>query len=167
MGDEAAGHNYRHGRGTDEAHRRDQALFSQLLERHTALRRVTEPLPNGIRVQTLSDDPQLAEVLWQHVEGMDARFAGGRAIRSWDPLFSALFEFRAQIRMDYRQVPGGVEAVLTAEDPKLVELIHAHDETLHAFVEKGFEASKHPSPVPDWVLAHYGLPTAAPEPDSV
>ena len=152
MGDEAGGLVYRHGRGTDDAHRRDQALFSQLLEQHLLLRRHTERLANGIRVQTLSDDPVLAEVLWQHVEGMAQRFAAGRAIRSWDPLFSALFEFREQIHMEYRQVSGGVEAELTAQEPDLIALIHAHDDTLHAFVDRGFEASKHPSPVPDWVL---------------
>jgi hypothetical protein len=161
MGDEAAGHHYRQGRGTDAAHLHDQALFARLLEQHAALRRVTISLPNGIRVQTLSDDPALASVLWQHVEGMHARFAGGRAIRSWDPLFSALFEFRDQVEMRYHQIPGGVEAVLTAADPKLVALIHAHDETLHAFVDRGFEASQHASPVPDWVRVHYGLPPEA------
>ncbi len=158
MGDQSVDHVYRHGRGTDDAHRRDQALFSRLLEAHAALRRQTVRLPNGIRVQTLSDDPELAEVLWQHVVGMKARFDGGRAIRSWDPLFSALFEFRDRIKMDYRPVPGGVEAELTADEPDLVALIHAHDDTLHAFVQRGFEASKHPSPVPDWVRTHYGLP---------
>lgn len=164
MSDEAPGHHYRHGRGTDDAHRRDQALFSQLLEQHQSLRRHTERLPNGIRVQTLSDDPVLAEVLWQHVEGMEQRFAAGRAIRSWDPLFSALFEFREQIRMEYRRLPGGVEAVLTASEPDLIALIHSHDETLHAFVDRGFEASKHPSPVPDWVLQRYASP-ATPDPN--
>ncbi|MHB9022154.1 MAG: hypothetical protein ACYC3A_10035 [Halothiobacillus sp.] len=146
---------YRHGRGSDEAHRRDQALFQRLLAEHTALRRVTECLPNGIRVQTLSDDPDLVRIIQEHVEGMNTRFGNGRAIRSWDPLFSALFEHRYEIQMEYRNIPQGVEAVLTAEDEKLVELIHCHDKTLHQFVQHGFEASKNPSPVPDWVKTQY------------
>lgn len=148
-------HVYRHGRGTDESHRRDQALFGRLLTDHKQLRRETEPLANGIRVRTMSENPELARILQEHVEGMKVRFGGGRAIRSWDPLFSALFEYRDEISMVYRNIDNGVEAELTAEDPKLIELIHAHDLTLHQFVERGFDASHHPSPVPEWVLEAY------------
>jgi len=149
------GHVYRHGRGTDDRHLRDQALFKQLLTDHGQLRRETEPLPNGIRVQTTSDNPELVRILQEHVEGMKTRFGSGRAIRSWDPLFSALFEYRDQISMIYRNTANGVEAELTADDPKLIELIHCHDQTLHQFVDRGFEASRQPSPVPHWVQASY------------
>jgi hypothetical protein len=148
-------HVYRHGRGTDESHLRDQALFKQLLVDHKQLRRETERLPNGIRVQTTSENPDLARILREHVEGMKVRFGMGRAIRSWDPLFSALFEYRDQISMNYRVIDKGVEAELTAEDPKLIELIHCHDQTLHQFVDRGFDASQHPSPVPSWVQDAY------------
>jgi hypothetical protein len=146
-------HIYRHGRGSDERHRHDQALFHQLLRDHQQLRRASEPLPNGIRVQTTSENPDLVSILQAHVEGMKNRFAMGRAIRSWDPLFIALFECKDQITMTYRMIDNGVEAQLTAEDPKLIELIHAHNQTLHQFVERGFDASKQPSPAPDWVKA--------------
>ncbi len=83
-----------------------------------------------------------AKVLQAHVEGMEKRFGMGRAIRSWDPLFAALFEYKDQIRMEYRTIENGVEAKLTADDPKLIELIHSHDLTLHGFVDEGFEAGK-------------------------
>ncbi|ACX96874.1 hypothetical protein [Halothiobacillus neapolitanus] len=148
-------HVYRHGRGSDEAHRHDQALFQQLLRAHQQLHRHSVRLPNGIRVQTTSENPELVRVIQEHVEGMKHRFGMGRAIRSWDPLFSALFEYREQISMTYRNIDNGVEAELTAEDPKLIELIHCHDQTLHQFVERGFDASQHPSPAPEWVLAAY------------
>jgi uncharacterized protein YdcH (DUF465 family) len=142
---------YRHGHGTDEQHRQDQALFSKLLEHHQALARETERLENGIIARTTSDDPELAKVLQAHVEGMEKRFGMGRAIRSWDPLFAALFEYKDQIRMEYRTIENGVEAKLTADDPKLIELIHSHDLTLHGFVDEGFEAGKRESPKPDWL----------------
>lgn len=144
-------HQYRFGRGTDAEHLKDQALFKQLLEDHHLLKRETLKLENGIKAQTTAETPALVKVLQQHVAGMEKRFAKGRAIRSWDPLFAALFEYKDQIQMEYRILPDGVEAVLTSEDPKLVELIHSHDLTLHGFVDKGFEASKHESPKPDWV----------------
>ncbi|GAB6035064.1 hypothetical protein [Galenea microaerophila] len=142
---------YRHGRGSDAEHKADQALFHKLLERHTELKRETEKLPNGITVRTTSDNPELVKVLIEHVEGMKRRFGKGRAVRSWDPLFAALFEYRDQIKMEYHPIENGVEAKLTAEDPKLVELIYAHDKTLHGFVNEGFEAGRRESPVPDWL----------------
>lgn len=143
--------NYRHGHGSDESHKRDQALFAELLEQHKRLKRETEKLPNGILARTTSEDPRLAQVLIDHVEGMEKRFASGRAIRSWDPLFAALFEFREQIQMVYRAIENGVEAHITSDDPKLVELIHSHDETLHQFVDYGYEKSGQQSPKPDWL----------------
>jgi hypothetical protein len=142
---------YLHGRGTDEAHRQDQALFAELLTHHQQLKRETQTLPNGIIARTVSDNPALAKVLQQHVIGMEKRFASGRAIRSWDPLFAALFEYRDQIKMTYRMIENGVEAELTAEDPKMIELIHCHDQTLQNFVDQGYEISGNESPKPDWL----------------
>ncbi|MBF6057691.1 MULTISPECIES: hypothetical protein [Thiomicrorhabdus] len=142
---------YKFGRGTDEQHRQDQALFSTLLEHHQQLKRETEKLPNGIRSCTTSENPELARIIQEHVIGMEKRFAGGRAIRSWDPLFAALFEYKDQIDMQYNMIDGGVEAVLTSDDPKLIELIHCHDDTLHGFVERGFAAGGEESPKPGWL----------------
>ncbi|MBO1924783.1 hypothetical protein [Thiomicrorhabdus sp. 6S3-12] len=144
-------HQYQFGRGTDAEHLKDQALFKELLEEHQQLQRQTIKLENGIKAQTTSENPHLAKVLQKHVVGMEKRFSKGRAIRSWDPLFAALFEYKDQINMEYHMIKDGVEAILTSDDPKLVELIHSHDLTLHGFVDKGFEASKHESPKPDWV----------------
>ncbi|QBZ82066.1 hypothetical protein GHNINEIG_00090 [Hydrogenovibrio crunogenus] len=142
---------YRHGHGSDEQHKQDQALFSQLLEHHQSLSRETTLIENGIRARTFSEDPHLATVLQEHVAGMEKRFGMGKAIRSWDPLFAALFEYKDDIQMTYHFIENGVEAIITAEDPKLIELIHAHDQTLHGFVEEGFEAGKRESPKPDWL----------------
>lgn len=145
------GRPYRHGHGSDEQHKHDQALFSKLLEQHQKLHRHTQKIENGIITQTTSTDPELISILQQHVEGMEKRFAMGRAIRSWDPLFAALFEYKDQIKMIYRNIENGVEAKLTSEDPKLVELIHCHDETLHQFVKEGAEAGGRESPKPGWL----------------
>lgn len=142
---------YRHGHGSDEQHKKDQALFSKLLEEHQQLKRSTTKLSNGICSQTTSDNPDLARIIQEHVEGMEKRFGMGRAIRSWDPLFAALFEYKDQIKMEYRNIDNGVEAVLTSEDPKIIELIHCHDLTLHGFVDEGFDAGGKESPKPSWL----------------
>ena len=142
---------YKHGHGSDEQHKKDQALFSYLLEHHKELKRSTERLSNGICSRTISESPKLAKIIQEHVIGMEKRFGMGRAIRSWYPLFSALFEYKDQIRMEYHNIEKGVEATLTSDDPKIIELIHCHDETLHGFVDEGFKAGKRESPKPKWL----------------
>lgn len=142
---------YRHGHGSDEQHKQDQALFKELLEKHDQLKRETVILENGIRSTTTAATPELGQILQDHVIGMEKRFGMGRAIRSWDPLFAALFEYKDQINMSYRNVKNGVEATLTTDDPKLIELIQCHDQTLHGFVDRGFEAGGEESPKPDWL----------------
>lgn len=151
MESESSKRQYRHGHGSDAQHKADQALFSKLLEHHSELVRTTEQLPNGICSRTISNNADLAKTIQEHVVGMEKRFGMGRAIRSWDPLFAALFEYKDQINMEYHNIENGVEATLTSDDPKIVELIHCHDQTLHNFVDHGFEAGGQESPKPDWV----------------
>lgn len=142
---------YKHGHGSDEQHLKDQALFKELLEFHQELKRETERLENGICSRTTSENPRLAKIIQQHSVGMKQRFDQGRAIRSWDPLFAALFENKDRIQMEYKMIAGGVEATLTSDDPKLIELIHSHDDTIHGFVNEGFEAGRRESPKPEWL----------------
>lgn len=142
---------YKLGRGSDEQHLKDQALFKELLKEHDSLKRETINIENGIISTTTAKNPALVKVLQKHVVGMEKRFGMGRAIRSWDPLFVALFQYKDEITMTYRNVPNGVEATLTTENPKLIELIQCHDETLHGFVNEGFEAGGRESPKPEWL----------------
>lgn len=142
---------YKHGHGSDDLHKQDQALFSQLLESHDQIQRKTEFLENGIRSITTADTPELAKILQDHVVGMEKRFGMGRAIRSWDPLFAALFEYKDEIKLEYHSIENGVEALVTTDNPKLVELIKCHDQTLHGFVEEGGYAGREESPKPSWL----------------
>lgn len=145
-------HNFRHGRGgNDEQHRQDQALFKELLREHANIKRQTLQIEGGIISTTTANTPELVRILQDHVVGMEKRFGNDRAIRSWDPLFAALFEYKDQITMSYRNIENGVEATLTTDNPKLLELIQCHDETLHGFVNEGFEAGGRESPKPDWL----------------
>ena len=140
---------YKHGHGgSDAEHQAHQADITALLEGHTSLKRVTQHLPNGIRTCTTSDDPELARILVRHAEDMKARFAKGRAIRSWDPLFAMLFEQRDTIRVELVAREDGLCAELTCDDPALIPLIHAHDEALMQFVAEGNAAASKESPVP-------------------
>ncbi|TQV65371.1 MAG: hypothetical protein FNT29_00590 [Halothiobacillaceae bacterium] len=140
---------YKHGRGgSDAEHQAHQADIMALFEGHEALKRVTEPLSNGIRVCTTSTDPALALVLRRHAADMKARFGKGRAIRSWDPLFAMLFEQRDNIHVKLMEREDGVCAELTCDDPALLPLILAHDATLHRFIQDGTSRAEDISPTP-------------------
>ncbi|NCN43474.1 MAG: hypothetical protein CO158_07200 [Piscirickettsiaceae bacterium CG_4_9_14_3_um_filter_43_564] len=142
---------YRHGHGSDEEHKKDQALFSQLLAQHHEIVRETVFIKNGIKAKTTTQNPDLVSILQAHVQGMEKRFENGRAIRSWDPLFAALFEYRDEIHMKYYPIQNGIEAILTSDNPAIIEIIHCHDKTLHSFIEEGSKAGKRQSPKPDWL----------------
>lgn len=140
---------FQRGRGgSDPQHIADAALYHELLKRHSELERISTKLEDGIETITrvTSKDEKLINILQDHALGMKKRFDGGRAVRSWDPLFIKLFDYREQIKMAWEMLDDGIKVTLTSKDTETQELINLHDETLHAFVKYGFKASKHESP---------------------
>jgi len=140
---------FQRGRGgSDPQHKADEALYHELLERHNELERMTKRTGNGIETLTrvTSGAPELIKILQEHAVGMKKRFDGGRAVRSWDPLFVELFDRRSDIDITWEMLDDGIKVRLTSEDHEVRDLIHRHDETLHAFIKHGFGAAKHESP---------------------
>lgn len=140
---------FQRGRGgNDPQHLEDEALYHELLECHKELERVTKKLEDGIETITrvTTKDARLVKILQNHALGMKKRFDSGRAIRSWDPLFIELFDHRDQIDMVWEILDDGIKVILKAEDEKVQKLIELHEETLQAFIEYGFKASRHESP---------------------
>jgi hypothetical protein len=134
--------------GSDAAHQADAALYHALLQRHAELERTSQKTARGIETVTrvTSGDPALVQILHKHVTGMKKRFDAGRAVRSWDPLFVELFDHRDAIQLSWELLEDGVSVSLASDEPDVRKLIHLHDETLHAFVRSGFNASRHESP---------------------
>jgi len=134
--------------GSDAEHQADAALYHALLQRHGELERTSRKTDNGIETVTrvTTGDPELIDILQVHVQGMKKRYDGGRAVRSWDPLFVEIFDNRDAISIQWELLEDGISVSLTSDDPIVRELIHLHDETLHAFVRYGFGASRHESP---------------------
>jgi hypothetical protein len=139
---------FQRGRGGSDQHLADEKLFHELLERHNEIGRVTQVIESGIETITriTSKDKELVKILQDHALGMKKRFDSNRAIRSWDPLFVELFDYREQIDMSWEMLEDGIKVKLTSEDEKVRELIKLHDETLHAFIDHGFKASRYESP---------------------
>ena len=134
--------------GSDAAHRADEALYHELLVRHGELERITRQTGDGIESVTrvTSGDPGLVKILQDHAVGMKKRYDGGRAVRSWDPLFVELFDHRDAIKIRWKMLDDGISVSLTSDRPEIRDLILRHDETLQAFIAHGFEAAKHESP---------------------
>lgn len=140
---------FQRGRGgSDPQHLEDERLFHALLERHDEIERSTKKIGGGIEAITrvISKDAELVKILQEHAVGMKKRFDGGRAIRSWDPLFTQLFDERDQIKMRWEMLEDGIKVTLKGEEETIRELIDLHDETLHAFINHGFRAAKEESP---------------------
>ena len=129
---------YHFGRGGQDAeHQQHQADIGILLDGHVQIRRVVTVLDNGFSAHTTSDEPSIVQALQTHVVDMKARFAKGRAIRSWDKVYALLFAYRAHISVDYTRLPDGVMSVVTTDKPELVELLHAHASAVSGFAEQG------------------------------
>ena len=71
----------------------------------------------------ISKDAELVKILQEHAVGMKKRFDGGRAIRSWDPLFTQLFDERDQIKMRWEMLEDGIKVTLKGEEETIRELI--------------------------------------------
>ncbi|WP_416768186.1 hypothetical protein ACM66T_06865 [Sulfurimonas sp. ST-25] len=134
--------------GSDAAHRADEALYHELLVRHGELERTTQKTDEGIETVTrvTSGDAKLVTILHEHVVGMKKRYDGGRAVRSWDPLFVELFDNRDAMTLAWEMLEDGIKVTLTSDDPAVVGIIHRHDDTLQMFVRYGLQASRHESP---------------------
>ncbi len=131
-----------------QRHEHDKAVFHALLDRHQAIERTLEKRPDGIRSLTRSDDPEVVALLHDHVPSMHERLLQGFALRRWDPLYVAIFEYADAIDMDIRLLPDGVEVTETSQDPSVVPLLHAHGEAVDAFVRAGHIAASQPAPFP-------------------
>jgi len=130
-------------------HRHDQSVFHRLLDRHAAIQRRVERIEDGIRTVTTSDDPEVAQLIREHVPAMHRRLQEGFPLRRWDPLYVAIFSARDRIRMAIDLLPDGVRVIETSDDPEVVRIIRAHGEAVTAFVRHGHAAARHPAPLPE------------------
>ena len=70
-----------------------------LLTSHESIDRTVQDLPNGVRTVTVSDHPQVTELIRTHVRQMRDRYERDQPIRGMDPLFRELFERRHEARL--------------------------------------------------------------------
>lgn len=146
-------HQYHFGRGGKDAeHQAHQADIQTLLSQHNQLERRIELLSNGFSAITTSDNPALVRVLQRHVYDMKARFAKGRAIRSWDAVYALLFAYRDQIQVEYERLENGIRSVIITEQADLVEVLHTHAQAVSLFIQQGKQAAGESYPLSEKAL---------------
>ena len=137
------------GRAMNEVHRRDMETIHALFATHEKISRQVTTIPDGVVTLTESTDPLVRKLIVAHAEAMKQRLTKGQPIRTWDPLFAALFESADKITMEIVPTPNGVEVTESSKDPWVVSLIRAHAAGVSEFVQEGAAIMHKPHPLPD------------------
>lgn len=144
---------YHFGRGGKDAeHQAHQADIQFLLSEHSLLHREVTLLDKGFSAITTSQNAEVVSILQRHVYDMKARFAKGRAIRSWDAVYALLFAYRDQIQVNYERLENGIRSVVTTDDTDLVEVLQAHAHAVSGFVAHGKQAAAESYPLSEKAL---------------
>lgn len=120
-----------------------------LLARHDELTRTIEDIPGGVRTTTTTDNPEVLAMLRQHVGEMEALLDEGGRIRQWDPLFAEIFDHREDIEIEIEEIADGVQITETSSNEEVVKLIRAHARKVDEFVERGWQACREETPLPE------------------
>jgi len=134
----------------DENMMRDMGPIHGLLTQHEKIHRTVEEIPGGVRTVTTSEDPQVTDLIRTHVREMKERIEKGQPIRQMDPLFREIFRHHEKIRLEIEDVPGGVRATETSDDPQVTLLIRQHAKrAVSEFVQGGMNRAMQGTPLPE------------------
>jgi hypothetical protein len=136
------------GRGDDAAFRADRDVFHFLVSHRDEIERTVQRLANGVKTQTQSDNPEVAQQIKKHVTSMYDRVKRGRPIRMRDPLFAAVFRSADRIVLKVEETDNGVKVTETSEDPYVVRLVQAHADVVSLFLNNGFPEVRRNHAVP-------------------
>ena len=75
----------------------DMRSIHGLLINHDQIERKVEDIPNGVRTTTTSENPQVAQLIREHVRQMKARYARGQPIRMMDAIFREVLRNREKV----------------------------------------------------------------------
>ena len=134
----------------DENMMRDMGPIHGLFMQHEKIHRAVEEIPGGVRTMTTSEDPQVTDLIRTHVREMKERIEMGQPIRQMDPLFREIFRHHEKIRLEIEDVPGGVRATETSDDPQVTLLIRQHAKrAVSEFVQGGMNRAMQGTPLPE------------------
>jgi len=119
-------------------------VIHELIANHDRVRRVVTNLPDGIRTETTSDDPKVAEWIKTHVSEMGARVEAGDdpGLPIESEALHTIFRNKDKIRSSVETAANGVVVVQTSTDTATVAALQQHAAQVTEFV-KGGMASVH------------------------
>lgn len=124
----------------------DRGVWHELLDKHTAIRRVVRHTPEGVEAVTESDDPAVAAKIRDHAFAMQARMRTGSRVRVWDPVFEEMFARHDAFTIDVKPTEKGVSISERASDQESLALMRAHAIGVSEFVRGGFGVSGRETP---------------------
>ena len=128
-----------HGKDTTDDEVNDlKALFIN----HKLLDRRIEPLPNGIRTITETDDETLRAALVNHVSMMLTRIEDGRNphVMIQSPTLDKLFAVHDKINTEIEMTDRGIAVVQTSNDTAVVAALQTHAAEVSDMAARGMEA---------------------------
>lgn len=115
-----------------------------LLDHHDSIKRSIEEIPDGVSTTTTTSRPELVGALRTHVRQMARRLESGQSVRMWDPVFRDVFQHAREIKMEIKEIDGGVLVTETSANPAVVPMIRAHAQKVAQFAEQGYAAARPP-----------------------
>jgi hypothetical protein len=113
-----------------------------LLGNHDRVRRTVTNLADGIRTETWSDDPAIAQLIKTHVADMARRVAAGDdpQLPIETPSLHAIFRDKDKVRTAVETTATGVVVVQTSTDPNTVAALQEHAGEVTELVQGGMDA---------------------------
>ena len=130
------------GMGHDSATMAQLSAIHELIVNHDRIKRTVTNLPNGIRTVTESDDPQIAQLIKNHVASMtqrvDAQSDPGLPIES--PALHSILKNGNKVHTEVETTAKGSVVVQTSTDPETVAALQKHAGEVSALVDGGMGA---------------------------
>lgn len=104
----------------------DMRLVHEMIASHDKIKRTVTNLPNGIRTETASADPAVAQAIKAHVASMEGRLADGRVFNLFSPTLPVLFANKDKIRTQVQTTAQGTIVTQISDDPVVVTALQAH-----------------------------------------
>lgn len=115
-----------------------------LLINHDRIKRTVINLPDGIRTTTESDDPQIAQLLKQHVADMGRRVGAGDdpGLPIESDALHAIFKTYDKIQTKVETTDKGIVVTQTSDDKATLASLQQHASEVSDFVTQGMVAMR-------------------------
>ena len=141
----------------DEALSSDMSQVHELLAEHDRIERKVTSLPNGIRTNTESDDPQVAQTIQAHVASMTARLSDGREFNMFSETLPILFENKDKIETKVEMTQKGAIVTQTSSDSRVVAALQGHAEEVSELARDGMIAMRRSAMAGMGMTLHGGM----------